>query len=117
MKIFEIIGEIDTVALKMSYGETWRGLRLTPPFHIEADNRQQAETIARQIIDPLQMCTMNLTINEKADPFEYLDSDLYAAIDALNGDSNDDEHSALFGLAGSVAKLRGLDLYELLEDD
>lgn len=120
-KIYEIIGEVDTVALKASYGETWRGLRLTPPFHIQADSQREAEDIAKQIIDPLQMCTMHITATEQpplpSAELAELGSELDNIVDALNGDSNDDEHDALFAVGETIAKLLGVDLRDLLEGD
>lgn len=125
MKNYEIQGQVDTVALKVSYGETWRGLHLTPPFHLQANNEKEAEDIARQIIDPLNLCTMILTVSEEPSLPSELNAELRAelgaeldnAIEALNGDSKNAEHNALFGLAKAVADVLGINLYELLSEN
>ncbi len=119
MDTWEIIGEVDTVALKDSYGEKWKGVCLTPPFHVYANSRPEAEKIAREIIDPLQLCTMVITAELvpvlPSPALQLLSGELESAIEALNGDSNDDEHDALFSMAKTVAKILGLDLYKMLE--
>jgi hypothetical protein len=122
MKIFEIIGEIDTIALKISYGETWRGLRLTPPFHINADSQREAVDIAKQIIDPLQMCTMHIQATEKPllpqTELAQLGAALSMAADVLSGpDGRDADYNPLYSLAGAVASVLGVDLDAMIEGD
>lgn len=119
MPVYEIVGQIDTITLKSSYGEDWKGLCLTPPFQVTADSKTAALRIAEDIIDPLHLCTMHLTA-EEASPVEsaekaQLNGELDNAVEALAGDSNDAEHDALFSMAGTVAAILGLDLYELLK--
>lgn len=62
---YEVIGQVDTVALKASYGENWKGIRLTPPFRVYADSKAEALQIAESIIDPLHLCTMHITVEEE----------------------------------------------------
>ncbi len=120
MKTFEVVGEIDTVALKLSYGETWHGIRLTPPFHISADSNAEALRIAKDIIDPLHLCTIKFTVTEQPSSArtdsQQLTDLLYEIVAALNG-SSDTEHAALYSTGNTVATMLGVSLQDLLDGD
>jgi hypothetical protein len=122
MSTYEVIGQVDTAALKTSYGERWHGIQLTPPFWLTADNEQEAIQLAKDVVDPLHLCTMHLTAKLvqliPAADVRMLGAELDNAVEALNGDSDDDEeHDALLGMTRIIAGILGVNLDELLDDE
>jgi hypothetical protein len=122
MPIYNISGHVDTVRMRMLSGIALCGQTTIPPFRVEANDQREAEYIAQQIVDPLNLAPAHrlTVIEEPAVPAAYivsLSNELDTMIRALNGDSNDQKHAALYGAADIIADLLGFDLETRLADD
>lgn len=121
MSTFHVTGQVATISIRTRNSGTWNGSVLIPSFLVKAENQAAARGLAEQIIDPLRMApASNIDITET--PYVLADTALLSnelanAADALNGDSNDAEHDALYSVASTLAGLLGIDLDDLLNHD
>jgi hypothetical protein len=121
MKTYVITAAVATVSLKTLSDGTWNGSAEIPEFKVNAESRYEAVALAEEIIDPLSMAPATKVTAEEEPPvpsaaLTTLGTELLNAADALNGDSNDAEHDALYSLASTVAGVLGVDLASLLEE-
>ena len=117
MNTYVITATVGTVALKTLSDGTWHGSTEIPPFQVTAGSKRDAENLAKEIIDPLDMAPVAtltaLEVPAIPEPdARQLSTELDNAVKALDGD--DAEHEALFGLATVVASVLGFRLDDLL---
>lgn len=114
MKTYKIGATVDTIDLTVG-DQQFQGKCLVPNFEVHAENEREAEQLALEIIDPLDLTGVTVTVTEIQSNVETLTNELQNAIEALNGDSNDQEHDALWSMATVVAAVLGMDLYKLMD--
>lgn len=119
MSNFTVNGRVATISFKTEGNDVFNGSITLPEFRVTASTAERARELAAKIVDPLNMAPASeLTVTEDLSQHytvtlgELLDE----ATEALNGDSNDLEHDALYSVAESIAGLLGVRLDELLED-
>jgi hypothetical protein len=114
-----IKASVDTVELRASDGPTMKGLCEIPRFTVKAGGVREAESLAKDIIDPLHMTDTHITaeLAPRESWSHAMEEELGVALGALNGDSNDAEHEALLGIAEIVARYLGKDWNQLMYPD
>lgn len=109
MKTYEITAEVDTMDSRIG-DVTARGFLTVPPFYVVAASQADARELAEDIIDPVHMTGVRITIREARIPgVRELREDLDLAAEALAGDDPVTWHEALQKLARGSAYLTGLD--------
>lgn len=115
-KLYVVTARVDTINFMGKGGDQrYRGECQVPTFLLDARSGQinsdkEAIKIAREIIDPLKMTGVHVSVHKVDIPFlDDLKSDLDTGIEALKGDSNDAEHEALWGITETVARFLDLD--------